>query len=351
MIVKTSVSFFAGLYTLASELIDLEKEATIIAATEEYDGTPLALRTAIKNIVTKIVEAEKKESDDPIPAYSEPAQQQEASLQLKDSRDCKQARKEGSITAWRTYLRKHSKGECVEEAKENLDKMICEQAEDENSLKAWENYAKEFPNGDCIIKAEEKIKTLKDKENQKKHAQEAEQLKNFYSKADERMDRRFTGRYNFGIAAVFDGGNQFGISTGLDFNFNVFKKAYGIGAGNLFVGFGFDLEYYAPTHSGNHSHLLEVPIMLNFGYNFRINNYTLRYLGLWFSAGAGVDAWFWKYDDDSGHKIWGSFAWELGCEMIFRSRFVMNFGFGGFAGEAYEYINGSHFFFNIGTIF
>ena len=92
-------------------------------------------------------------------------------------------------------------------------------------------------------------------------------------------------------------------------------------------------------------------IVLNFGYNFRINNYTLRYLGLWFSAGAGVDAWFWKYDDDSGHKIWGSFAWELGCEMIFRSRFVMNFGFGGFAGEAYEYINGSHFFFNIGTIF
>ena len=34
MIVKTSLSFFAGFYTLASELIDLEKEATIIAATE-----------------------------------------------------------------------------------------------------------------------------------------------------------------------------------------------------------------------------------------------------------------------------------------------------------------------------
>ena len=362
LIVKTSVSFFAGFYTLASELIDLEKEATIIAATEEYDGTPQALRTAIKNIVNKIVEAEKKENSEPAPAapvYREqPQQQQPAPVQSKDSRDCEQARQENSINAWRTYLRKHSEGECVEKAKENLDKMICEQAEDENSLKAWENYAKEFPNGNCIIKAEANIKALKEDAKIEQYSKQEELLKSFYSSADERMDRKFTGRYNFGIATAFDTPNKFGISTGFDFNFNVFQKPIGGGAGNLFVGFGFDFEYYAPTEDleYNHTHLLEVPIMLNFGYDFRVNNYTLRYVGFWFSAGAGIDVFIWDSSDDDDwdeedSKIYGSFAWELGFEMIFRNRFMMNFGFGGFAGEAYEYCDGSHFFFNIGTIF
>ena len=70
LIVKTSISYFAGFYTLASELIDLEKEATIIAATEEYDGSPKEMRTAIQNIVNKIVEAEKKESGETVPQES-----------------------------------------------------------------------------------------------------------------------------------------------------------------------------------------------------------------------------------------------------------------------------------------
>ena len=231
LIVKTSVSVFAGLYTLASELIDLEKEATIIAATEEYDGSPKALRAAIKNIVDKIVAAEKKENSEPEKvAYQQPQQPQQQETKSgpsKDSRDCEQARKEGTITAWKTYLRKHSKGECAEEAKEKLDKLSCAAAEEENTLKAWKQYRKDFKDGDCIIKAEENIKRLEEQEDSEKLAEEMGQLKSLYSKADEAMDKKLTMRYNFGIAAVFDGYNKFGVSTGMDFNFNVFKKAYG----------------------------------------------------------------------------------------------------------------------------
>ena len=93
--------------------------------------------------------------------------------------------------------------------------------------------------------------------------------------------------------------------------------------------------------------------MLNVGYDFRINNYTLRYVGVWFSAGAGIDTFICAdsndWEDDA--KVYGSFAWELGFDMIFRSKFFINLGFGGFAGPGYEYVDGSHFFFNIGTLF
>ena len=357
-ILRTTITRLGKTFVIASELIDLEKEATVVGAREKYDGTENSMSEALDNIAEKVISA--YESIQHAENESEDRQPQQKTTQgSKDSRDCEQARQENSINAWRTYLRKHSKGECAEEAKENLDKMICEQAEDQNSLKAWENYAKEFPNGDCIIKAEANIKALKEDAKIEQYSKQEELLKSFYSSADERMDRKFTGRYNFGIATAFDTPNKFGISTGFDFNFNVFQKPIGGGAGNLFVGFGFDFEYYAPTEDLEYNtHLLEVPIMLNFGYDFRVNNYTLRYVGFWFSAGAGIDVFIWDSNDDDDwddegpdSKIYGSFAWELGFEMIFRSRFIMNFGFGGFAGEAYEYYDGSHFFFNIGTIF
>ena len=157
LIVKTSVSFFAGSYTLASELIDLEKEATIIAATEDYDGSPQALKTAIKNIVTKIVEAEKRENSEPAPAapvYREqPRQQQASPVQSRDERNCEQARKEDTISAWETYLRKHPQGVCSEEAKNFIDEELCYKAREKHNKKEWEKYLAKSPDGKCAEEA------------------------------------------------------------------------------------------------------------------------------------------------------------------------------------------------------
>ena len=71
---------------------------------------------------------------------------------------------------------------------------------------------------------------------------------------------------------------------------------------------------------------------------------AIRYIGFWFSPGLNITAVF--YDDDG--DIEKAFAWELGFDMIFRSRFTVNLGFGGNAGN---YRDSSHFFFNIGNIF
>lgn len=333
LIVKTSVSFFAGFYTLASELIDLEKEATIIAATEEYDGTPQALRTAIKNIVNKIVEAEKKENSEPAPAapvYREqPQQQQAAPVQSKDSRDCEQARQENSINAWRTYLRKHSKGECVEEAKENLDKMSCEEAEKENSLKVWKNYVKEFPDGDCVTKAKENIKNLEELEEKER---------------ERKFEGIISGRWNLGLGVAFNTPNKVGFGTGLDFNFKVFEKPDGGGAGNLFVGLGVDFKYWVKTskkgsfhyddgdgYARTTNHLMNIPIQANFGYEFKIKKQTLRYVGLWSSFGMGIDLDAFrdnKYDENVTF-LQLSFAWDITMDMIFKNGMLMNIGIGG----------------------
>ena len=141
MIVKTSVSFFAGFYTLASELIDLEKEATIIAATEEYDGSPKALRTAIKNIVDKIVAAEKNEQTTEtatnisvapqtkkttpvsVEEYSNPEEMQSSSnkFSLIDEQTCIEAREKSTIEDWVNYLNTYPEGMCANEAKTNLE--------------------------------------------------------------------------------------------------------------------------------------------------------------------------------------------------------------------------------------
>ena len=275
-------------------------------------------------------------------------------LKQQDWYDCKYASNASSITAWKNYLSKHSDGECVEEAKENIDKLSCIEAERESTIQAWKKYLKEFPDGYCELKARDNITKIEEEKNQERYYEEERQLKNVYSRVDERMESIFTGEYNIGIVGVFDGKNKFGFSTGLDLNFNVYRKNFGHGAGHLFTGLGFDFEYYIPTPLAKYSeHLLEIPIMANLGYYFRTNNYTLRYVGLWSSLGAGIDIFLWKSssnDDKIKNDIYSSLAWEIGFNMIFRNSFTANFGFGGFAGKAYKNTNGIHFFSNIGWI-
>ena len=54
-IMRTTITFFGGVYTISSELIDLEKEATIIGAKKNYNGDEVAMREALDFIVEKVI--------------------------------------------------------------------------------------------------------------------------------------------------------------------------------------------------------------------------------------------------------------------------------------------------------
>ena len=56
-ILRTTITFFAGTYTITSELIDLAKEATVVGAKEDYDGSEISLKHALNEIVKQITGA------------------------------------------------------------------------------------------------------------------------------------------------------------------------------------------------------------------------------------------------------------------------------------------------------
>ena len=371
LIVKTSVSFFAGSYTLASELIDLEKEATIIAATEEYDGSPQTLKAAIRNNVTKIVEAEKKENETTEEKISKEmlnsGRSQNHTANSKDQNACEYARKEDSSSTWKTYLSKYPDGECAAEAKETLDNKACAAARKKSTVEDWKKYLEEFPNGKCEFEASEKIENRRD----------------FYSTDDKRFGGKFSSRWNHGLGVVLnsDHPNKIGFGTGFDFNFKVFEEPYGGGAGNLFVGFGFDFKYWVKTAMYGYEHynaekddylkddesrnnLINIPIQANFGYEFKISNPTLRYIGLWTSLGMGIDMDVYHDDDYRDNKketfLQFSFAWDISLDMIFKNGMLLNIGVGGnkskekvvkksIDNDDYNYWNLDHTYITFGT--
>ena len=53
-ILRTTINFFGGVYTITSELIDLAKEATISGAKQNFDGSESALVEALDRIVVQI---------------------------------------------------------------------------------------------------------------------------------------------------------------------------------------------------------------------------------------------------------------------------------------------------------
>ncbi len=276
-ILRTTITRLGQTFVIASELIDLAKEATVVGAREKYDGTENSLSTALDNIAEKV-----------IAAYE--------SIYNSES-----SRKDYS---------------------ENEEKEVKEEKAETQVAKSNE-----------VAKS----KNIEDETEAK------EKLAQVYSNADERMDKLFTGRYKFGILANFDSAEKLGLSTGLDFNFNVFRKPYGSGAGNLYVGFGFDFQFYLPIEYSEIFYMT-IPVLANIGYDFRVSTYTLRYVGFWFSLGGSESIFIW----DEGTEHEGAFAWELGFDMIFRNRFILDLGFGGDAGSGWH---SSYFFLNIGTVF
>lgn len=127
LIVKTTVSFFADSYTLSSELIDLEKEATIIAAREEYDGSQKAMKTAIDNIVTKIVEAERSQTSTRVQNQNinmagtvNPNKTAKEYDPLKDKELCNSSIHRNNIAGWEEYLAIYPEGKCAKMANTNI---------------------------------------------------------------------------------------------------------------------------------------------------------------------------------------------------------------------------------------
>ncbi|MBO7126154.1 hypothetical protein J6W78_01260 [bacterium] len=54
-IMRTTITYFGGVYTISSELIDLAKEASVIGAKKNYNGSEESMREALDSIVEKII--------------------------------------------------------------------------------------------------------------------------------------------------------------------------------------------------------------------------------------------------------------------------------------------------------
>ena len=180
-------------------------------------------------------------------------------------------------------------------------------------------------------------------------------------------------QFKFGLGADFEGvasrpvieeavyamlRNQLGISVGFDFGWKVFQKTDGKGAGDLCLGFGFDLQYWAPTtHISSdglppydylkglnyiYSHYMRVPVTLNISYEFKVNAGAIRRVGPLFSIGMNNNIFYFSYSvDDENKNKWDSMldkdishwkvsgTWELGIGMIFENNWILSASIGG----------------------
>ena len=57
-ILRTTINFFGGIYTITAELIDLAKEATVIGAKQKFDGSEQAFMEALDKIAERIAGAD-----------------------------------------------------------------------------------------------------------------------------------------------------------------------------------------------------------------------------------------------------------------------------------------------------
>ena len=198
--------------------------------------------------------------------------------------------------------------------------------------------------------------------------------------AAEIPEKRHFVQLKFGIGADFEGTagrtineytddlefsmlrNQFGVSLGIDFGWIVFNKKEGKGAGNLCLGFGFEMQYWAPTTYLSpednitqwkdvnyiYSHYMRVPVTLNLSYEFDVNAGTLKSAGPLFSFGLNNNIFAFSYDSDNEntqkkldmalnknlehYKISGT--WMIGLTMVFDNNWILNASIGGDFGSS-----------------
>ena len=151
-ILRTTITFFAGSYTIISELIDLEKEATVKGAEATFDGSEKSLKEAINSIVAQIV--------------GKRLQKEKPAQNSKDHETCEYARQDATVSTWKQYLDEFPRGECSREAAEAIDKLACSHAEKANSIEGWELYLKHQSKGNCSFKAKAEIKKMKKEKKQ-----------------------------------------------------------------------------------------------------------------------------------------------------------------------------------------
>ena len=63
-ILRTTINSLGGVYVITSELIDLEKEATVIGAKQNFDGSETSLVSALDKIAEQISETQIKHNDE-----------------------------------------------------------------------------------------------------------------------------------------------------------------------------------------------------------------------------------------------------------------------------------------------
>ena len=127
-ILRTTISFFGGTYTITSELIDLAKEATVKGATESFNGEEKELKNALDSIVSQLVSDSKPQpiytQQTPIPAPEPVYTPSRPAVQLTpEQKSCNNARKLNVIETWEEYLKNFPDGKCVSEAKSSIEKI------------------------------------------------------------------------------------------------------------------------------------------------------------------------------------------------------------------------------------
>ena len=87
LIVQTTITSFAEVYTISSELTDIEKEATEIGARADYDGTETGMKTALESIVAQILEIQQARADKKAAKIeAEKKRKQEAELRAREEK-------------------------------------------------------------------------------------------------------------------------------------------------------------------------------------------------------------------------------------------------------------------------
>ena len=140
--------------------------------------------------------------------------------------------------------------------------------------------------------------------------------------------------------------NQFGVSAGMDFNWRLFQKTSGKGAGELYFGFGFGFQYWVPTLTAMKDdsfyssfdnryaakaalHYMRIPVVFNILYDFKVNAGALRSIGPLFSTGINNNLFIFKYETEPEyeeiykqihdsidfHQL--SFTWAIGLNFVF----------------------------------
>ena len=180
--------------------------------------------------------------------------------------------------------------------------------------------------------------------------------------------KKFYPQLNIGFGVDFTGKpgltesyfrNNFGFTAGLDLKWKILQQA----KGDLFLGFGFDFQYWVPTsvvydHDGCYvisvsykyfselfieMHYIRIPLKLKISYAFKVEADVLSHIEPEFSIGINNNFIFFDYntknpdndkemkedlDENINHwKISGT--WTIGLNFIFNSRWLLKISLGG----------------------